>query len=78
VEATHVRTPPEQGSLRTKRFVGERVRILKNHHPALKYDLINLMSGGKVGVVEEVGWGFAAVRVGRWVFGCDPRYLRAA
>ncbi len=41
-------------SMKTKRRVGEKVRLLKSRHPAMRHDLINMAYGGKTGKIRAI------------------------
>ena len=64
--------------MKTKRYVGEKVRLLRSRHPALKFDLLNMICGGKVGYVEAVTATDVLVRVGERQLVCNPKMLRKA
>ena len=64
--------------MKTKRKIGEKVRLLRSRHPAMRSDLVNKVYGGREGVVVEIEHFRVSIKIDTLVLSCDPRSLRGA
>lgn len=63
--------------MKTKRYVGEKVRLLRNRHPVMVHNLENNTYGGHTGRVTMIDEHYVYVKIKGATLCCDPSFLRA-